>query len=61
MLAVLLTLLPSCAATGAAGCEAWRPILIGADDALGEPTARQILAHNLTGARLCGWRPGGRE
>lgn len=54
----LLTLLPSCAATGGAGCEAWRPILIGAEDILSAETARQILAHNLTGARLCGWRPG---
>lgn len=58
MLIVLLTLLPSCAATGSAGCEAWRPILIGAEDTLGAETARQILAHNLTGRRLCGWRPG---
>jgi len=59
LLIALLILLPSCAGTGVAGCEAWRPILIGAGDQLSAETARQILAHNLTGARICGWRPAG--
>ncbi|WP_211848281.1 hypothetical protein [Neoroseomonas eburnea] len=54
-LLVLMTLLPNCAGTGSAGCEAWRPILIGAEDQLTTETARAILAHNLTGRRLCGW------
>lgn len=52
---VILTLLTGCAATGSGGCEMWRPILIGADDSLTAETARQILAHNLTGQRICGW------
>lgn len=51
----LLMLLPSCAGTGGAGCEAWRPILVAEADGLTEPTARAILAHNLAGRRLCGW------
>lgn len=55
MLAVLLILLASCAGTGGAGCEAWRPVLIHDDDRLTEGTARAILAHNLAGRRLCGW------
>ena len=40
----LLMLLPSCAGTGGAGCEAWRPILVAEADGLTEPTARAILA-----------------
>lgn len=52
MLAALLIPLASCAGTG---CEAWRPILVGSDDALSTETARAILAHNLTGRRICGW------
>lgn len=55
MLLGLLTLLASCAGTGGAGCEAWRPVLIGAGDVMTPETARAILAHNLTGRRLCGW------
>jgi hypothetical protein len=51
-LAILLT---SCAGTGGEGCDAWRPILVGAPDVLSPETARQILAHNRTGRRLCGW------
>ena len=44
-----------CAGRIPAGCEAWRPILVGADDVISAETARAILAHNLTGRRLCGW------
>lgn len=50
---LLMTPLASCGA--AAGCEAWRPVMIGAEDRLSDETARAILAHNLTGRRLCGW------
>lgn len=49
---LLLIPLASCAA---AGCEAWRPVLIGPEDRISDETARSILAHNLTGRRLCGW------
>jgi hypothetical protein len=31
---------------------------VGRDDALTEATAAEILAHNESGARICGWRPG---
>ena len=55
-LAVLAILLASCAGTGGApDCAAWRPILIADADALTPETARAILAHNLTGRRICGW------
>lgn len=49
------TLLASCAGSGGAGCEAWRPILVAEADTLAPETARDILAHNRTGRRLCGW------
>lgn len=53
----LTILLPSCAGTGAGAdaCGPWRPILVSEEDALGQATARAILAHNRTGRRLCGW------
>lgn len=54
-----LMLLSACASGGPVTdmCGAWRPILISRDDALTPDTARAILAHNETGAKLCGWRP----
>ena len=52
-----LVLLTGCATDGIAtsGCEWTRPILVGDADVLTDETARQILAHNETGARICGW------
>ena len=55
LLLAILTLLASCAGTGGAGCDAWRPILVADADVLTTDTARAVLAHNLTGRRLCGW------
>jgi hypothetical protein len=55
MLLAAMILLPSCARTGAAGCEAWRPILVADADVLTPETARAVLAHNRAGRRLCGW------
>lgn len=53
---IVLTIpLTSCGATGGEGCDAWRPILVSATDGLTPETAREILAHNRTGRRLCGW------
>jgi hypothetical protein len=40
------------------GCSWTRPILVSGDDVLTEDTAGQVLAHNETGARICGWRGG---
>lgn len=54
-LLALLILLPSCAATGRVDCAAWRPITVEQADVLTAETARSILAHNLTGRRICGW------
>lgn len=56
-LALMIPLL-SCARSGPdppTACATWRPILIGQEDVLSRETAEQILAHNLTGRRLCGW------
>jgi hypothetical protein len=54
----LLILLPSCSVGGAGSfCAAARPIYVTPRDALDRGTAADILAHNETGARLCGWQP----
>lgn len=57
-LAVILIPLAACANDGAAPsvCAPWRPILVTPRDALERGTAADILAHNETGARLCGWK-----
>ncbi len=70
MLVGSLILLPSCERGGpVTDCAAWRPMLprlADSDtppsraategfDVLTTETARAILAHNLTGRRLCGW------
>lgn len=59
MLAGIAILLPACASDGRVtdpGCAAWRPIYVSRGDVLTEETARQILAHNEAGARVCMWR-----
>lgn len=38
-------------------CDWTRPIYIDKADVLTDETARAVLAHNLTGARICGWQP----
>jgi len=40
-----------------ADCDWAAPILPSRADQLTDGTAFQILTHNETGARLCGWRP----
>ncbi|EHM03478.1 hypothetical protein HMPREF9946_00074 [Acetobacteraceae bacterium AT-5844] len=52
-----LTLLAGCANSGAGidPCGPWRPILVSRADTLTDGTARQILAHNETGVRMCRW------
>lgn len=36
-------------------CGPWRAIRTSKGDVLTEGTARQLLAHNLAGQRLCHW------
>lgn len=36
-------------------CGPWRAIYVAKDDSLTTETARALLAHNRTGAALCGW------
>jgi hypothetical protein len=36
-------------------CATAKPIYIGKNDVISDDTAQQILAHNLTGRKLCGW------
>jgi hypothetical protein len=48
--------LASCASGPAIDpCGPWRPILVSREDGLTDGTARQVLVHNQTGRRLCGW------
>lgn len=56
-LSLMAPLLMSCAATGVGidSCAWTAPIHVSAEDILTEETARQILIHNRTGRRLCGW------
>lgn len=58
LMAMLLavTLLTGCASSGAGdGCAAWRAIRVAPADVLTPETARDVLAHNLTGQRLGCW------
>jgi len=61
---LLAGLLISCAATGCATttapvqpdfCATAKAIYVGKDDVITDATAREILEHNLTGQKLCGW------
>ncbi|NID14975.1 hypothetical protein HBF32_05775 [Luteibacter yeojuensis] len=38
-------------------CSAWKPIYVSTKDVLTDATAKAILDHNVTGAKLCGWKP----
>jgi hypothetical protein len=38
-------------------CDWTRPIYVDKADVLSDETAATILAHNRTGAKLCGWKP----
>jgi hypothetical protein len=51
------TLASGCASDGPAAdfCLIARPITIEDADVVTDTTARQLLEHNETGARLCGW------
>jgi len=39
------------------GCEWTSPIYVSKVDVLTKETADAILSHNLTGAKICGWKP----
>ncbi|CAJ2908317.1 Uncharacterised protein [Burkholderia pseudomallei] len=41
-------------------CDWARPIYVSRTDVLSDDTARQILAHNMAGAKNCGWNPSGK-
>lgn len=56
----LLRLLASCATTGLetkTACEVFQPIYVSKNDRLTDDSAKEILRHNLLGAKLCGWKP----
>lgn len=57
LLLASLTLLAGCSSIGAgtSACSGWRPVYVSRADVLTDGTARQILAHNEAGRRLCGW------
>lgn len=39
------------------GCDWNSPIYVDKTDVISDSTAKQILAHNKTGAAKCGWKP----
>lgn len=39
------------------GCDWTKPIFVSKTDVLSDEIARDILAHNLAGAKNCGWKP----
>jgi hypothetical protein len=55
-----LLFLAACQSTGGSFCAVENPIRPTQTeiDALGDATVASILAHNLKGAKLCGWRAG---
>lgn len=53
-----LILLANCTADGGGDfCLVARPIYVASEDRFADGTARAILSHNETGARICGWKP----
>ncbi|PFH26653.1 hypothetical protein BX604_0349 [Burkholderia sp. JKS000303] len=38
-------------------CSWTKPIYLEKTDVLSDSTARAVLEHNRTGAKVCGWRP----
>lgn len=38
-------------------CTPWAPIYVSRQDVLTDATAKAILRHDETGAKLCGWKP----
>jgi hypothetical protein len=38
-------------------CKGWEPIYVSKADKLTDDTAKQILAHDMYGAKLCNWKP----
>ena len=57
MLLASLMLLSACSTSGSGNgfCAVAKPILVGDGDVFTDETARQVLAHNLTGRELCRW------
>lgn len=61
----LALLLAGCATTAGVvkpevvdnGCSWAKPIIVSGDDVLTDGTAKQILEHDQTGAKVCGWKP----
>lgn len=54
---LMAMLLGACTNAGGADvCGPWRAIRVAQADVLSDATARAILAHDETGAALCGWR-----
>ena len=57
LLMSMLSIAGGCAATTGDFCDVSAPIRPSPGDVASIETQRQIVAHNRTGAKLCGWRP----
>lgn len=55
----MMLVLAACTTNAGVSCIGFKPIhpAIADVDAISPGLARQILAHNETGARLCRWKP----
>jgi hypothetical protein len=57
-LLILVLLLASCKTAGPVvtnACAGWEPVYVHVGDVLTDATAKSILAHDLYGAKQCGW------
>lgn len=56
---VVISALAGCTTPSGGFCAVSAPLRLSAKavDSLSEREARALLAHNLKGERLCGWRP----
>jgi hypothetical protein len=59
ILIVAALALAGCATTGGTACDGWTPIRPNLQDlgTMSGELAGQILAHNIHGGKVCGWRP----
>ncbi|MBN9220405.1 MAG: hypothetical protein J0I79_20855 [Mesorhizobium sp.] len=59
MLAAIAVALTGCVAAKGGFCAVSSPLRLSAGtvDALSDVEVKALLAHNLKGAKLCGWKP----
>lgn len=51
----ILFLISACSVGSVTDCTAFGAIYVSKDDKLTQQTKRQVVTHNETGERICGW------